>query len=266
MTPEPVFDGTHLRAVLVNADARRLMVTLDYRMSGRAGFAPFTPSRNFARNGFAQLSIKSARNDWFVNPDTLALERVLAGLAGRYQAVHAIGYSMGGYGAFRFAPALGITRIVAVSPQVSIDPALVPWDRRFRAEARGFDAALGGLTPLDSVTGAILVDPFNRLDLWNALSLQALYPAVGLARAAFGGHPATAVLSDAGIGWTPQRQAQTGAPSAAALTEAHRRARRVSTSYWRALARATARTRPGVAAHALGQLAACHARHADRQA
>ncbi|WP_376089704.1 tetratricopeptide repeat protein [Roseomonas sp. CCTCC AB2023176] len=49
------------------------------------------------------------------------------------------GYSMGGYAALRHGRLLGLTHALAVSPQVSLDPRDVPWDRRYAAH---FDPAL----------------------------------------------------------------------------------------------------------------------------
>ena len=44
------------------------------------------------------------------------------------------GSSMGGYAALRFARALRADAILALSPQYSIDPAVVPWEDRWRQD------------------------------------------------------------------------------------------------------------------------------------
>jgi hypothetical protein len=79
MTPEPegLFMGQHLRAWYFPGTSGRLIVTFDFRKTGRTGFLPANYSNSFARMGHAQLSIKSAANDWFINADTLALEDVV---------------------------------------------------------------------------------------------------------------------------------------------------------------------------------------------
>jgi hypothetical protein len=110
MTPERVFDGDLLRAVLIRGRSERLVVTFDYRRDGREGFSADTHSTSFARQGFSQLAIKTRANDWFVNAETPALEAAVERVARTHARVQALGFSMGGYGALRFARALGLSR------------------------------------------------------------------------------------------------------------------------------------------------------------
>ena len=246
-----LFDGARLRAELTDRGHDRLIVTFDFRRSGKDGFDPPRPSGSFDRNGWAQLAIGCSRNDWFINDETPALEAALAPLADRYGRIHMLGYSMGGYGAFRFAAMLGAQAVVATSPQVSIDPAIVPFDRRFRTEAAGFDPSLGVLPDHPALTGVIVIDPFRRLDLRNALMLQARFPRVRIVRLAFGGHPAGGAMRDAGKGGVMNVQAQRAAPDGRAILRQHRAARRLSPAYWTALAGKARARRPALAAHAL---------------
>jgi S-formylglutathione hydrolase FrmB len=58
------------------------------------------------------------------------------------------GFSMGGYGAFRFARATNATYVTAISPQFSIHPDVVPFDKRYGADAAGFERDLSDLTRL----------------------------------------------------------------------------------------------------------------------
>ena len=55
--------------------------------------------------------------DWFINPDTARIEAILEKLTSHYKAAHMQGFSMGGYGAFRFARATNATYVTAISPQ-----------------------------------------------------------------------------------------------------------------------------------------------------
>ena len=50
--------------------------------------------------------------------------------------VLAYGSSMGGYAAIRFADRVGAQRVLALSPQYSVDPRVVPQDRRWRSAQR----------------------------------------------------------------------------------------------------------------------------------
>lgn len=268
MTEQIVFQGDHLQATLVHLTtpegvlSGKLMVTFDFRKVGKSDFAPPITSSNFARAGFAQLSIRTRRNDWFINSETYALEAALPGIVTGFDEVRALGYSMGGYGAFRFSKALGAKSVTAVSPQVSLDPALVPFDKRYATEAVGFDPAIGGLDQVarDELRGMILLDPFIAADLRHARMLQRLFPAVGLARLGFGGHPATRLLREAGKTWTIAKLAGSDVPDRGQILHHHRAARHPSALYWTRLANKAIRRRPALAATAQDKAAALTAK------
>ena len=245
MTPEIVFDGDRLRAVLFRGRSDRMVVTFDFRQDGRQGFSADTHSTNFARQGFSQLSIKTRANDWFVNEETPALEVALAHVArGRVQA---LGFSMGGYGALRFARALGLRQAVIVSPQVS---PLAPWDARYGVE--GWDMALGDLASraASGLSGLLVFDPFVPEDLRHATAICALFPGLRPVRLGFGGHPAIRTLR--GVGGMRVVQEEAGARKARAepIRAAHRAARAGSRGWWLRLAAGAEARHPALAASA----------------
>lgn len=259
-----MFDGTHLRAVLFPGDPRLLMVTLDWRRDGKDQFSPDIYATNFARAGMAQLSIKTRVNDWFINPETAALEQVLTGLAPDYGRVQVLGFSMGAYGALRFAKALHAATVVAVSPQWSIHPDQAPFEQRYRAEATGLDPALADLGPraVPGLRGLILIDPFAAADLQHARLIQAAFPKLGLARLNFGGHPAFGVVREAGQSWAVYQTAAAVRPMPAGIIAAHRAARRGSAAYWLRLAVRAGSRRPALAAVAVARARAIDPRDA----
>ncbi len=79
------------------------------------------------------------------------------------------GFSMGGYGALKHGRLLGLDAALAVSPQVSIDPADVPQDRRYH---HNFDPRLnaGMAVAPDDLPGfaVTLADPHHPLDRLHA--------------------------------------------------------------------------------------------------
>lgn len=260
---EPIFQGSHLRAALAAGTERDdlLMVTFDFRRLNRKGFSEANFSSAFARHGHAQLSITSRVNDWFINPETEMLETALAEVAARFGRVQAMGFSMGGYGAFRFARALNLRQVVAISPQATIAPGAVPGDNRYAQEARGFDAALGDLATRGSegLRGLILVDPLLRADLAHARLITRAFPQVRILPLPFGGHPASAVVAGAGQLWRLQRAATHGG-GVQAIRAAHRAARRDCPHYWSNLARRAARNHPRCAELATARARDCAAR------
>jgi pimeloyl-ACP methyl ester carboxylesterase len=256
MTDETIFEGDHLRAHLMAGTRDRLIVTFDYRQTSRAGFNALRHSSTFARGGFWQLNIQSRLNDWFINADTTGLERALTGLRGRFGRVNLMGYSMGGYGALRFAKTLDANQAVLVSPQFSIAPGVVPFEDRYPAEAQEFDAALGDLRNVatSALNGLILVDPFCPIDMAHARLITNAFPGIGLARLSFAGHPATRVLRGAAKVWTLHREATAAnGPDRRLICTEHRSARRASRDYWTGLAEYAAAKRPHLSYFARSQ-------------
>jgi len=249
VTAEIVFDGDRLRAVLWRGRSDRLVVTFDYRSDGREGFSANNHSTGFARQGFSQLAIKTRANDWFVNAETPALEEALARVAREHARVQALGFSMGGYGALRFAKALGAAQVVVVSPQVS---PVAPWDRRYRGEAPRWDDELGdlGARAEPGLRGLLVYDPFVAEDLGHARAILALFPRLRPVRLGFGGHPAIRTVRGAGKMWVVQQEAGARRASGDALREAHRGARGGSKGWWTRLADHAESRHPGLAATA----------------
>ncbi len=235
-----IWGGERLRLYHFRSGGSKLIVSFDFRQTERTGFNPPDPSKTFAEAGFDQLSLRVSRNDWFINPETEVAEILMAEIASNYGAVQMIGYSMGGYGVFRFAKKVGARSILAISPQFSIHPGVVPFEKRYHEDAGEFDPALGDLSSraLPDLRGVMLVDTLRPRDLQHARMLQSLYPKVHIARLMGGGHPATEVMAKAGVASIITREAVKYPPSLAALTGMHRSVRRSSPLYLTRLAKA----------------------------
>lgn len=238
MQEHRIFDGGHLRASLFNPGSDRLFVTFRQRVAVAGEFEDRGPVRNMTRQGYAHLHIQPRHNDWYINPETKALSRCLKQATEAYTDVAAMGFSMGGYGALRFSGALHLRRLIAVSPQFTIAPGVVPHDRR-RREAASFDAALGDLVRYGNhgVQGLVLFDPFRKMDLNHALFIQAVFADLKLCRLSCGGHPATQVIREGGSFWDLQSLLHAGVPRPEQALTMHRTRRRQSPSYWQKLAR-----------------------------
>ncbi|TNF18195.1 MAG: alpha/beta hydrolase [Rhodobacteraceae bacterium] len=249
MRPARLFDGDLIRASVFNPGQRRLFVSFRQRLDTPGAFADPRPVRSFTGKGMTHLHLQARWNDWYINAETEALESVLADFARGFDHACAMGFSMGGYAVFRFAAALRLAQVIAVSPQYSIAPAHVPFDRRYRDCAAGFDADLGDLARRGTdLSGVILADPFRPLDLGNARLIQAAFPALRLARLAAGGHPATGVLGEAGRFGKLQAQLTKAEVPLRRVLMLHRNARRQSVKYWRHLAQRARKTGHGALA------------------
>lgn len=239
---KPVLEGRYLR-LLWSEDrpGDRLYVTFDHWKRVKPGFEPLSGDTLFDRRGWPVLRVQTARNDWFLNPDLEAALDVVAAIAGDYANVVTYGFSMGGYGALRFAEAAGACRVVAISPQATPIPARAPFETRWWKDRQQCDAALDDLSHM-SRAGAprvvMLYDPMQRPDRLQAELVRAHCNDVLALPLAFGGHPATQTILQGG---------RLGEFAAALLNDpldrhrllqVHKRARRQAEGYREALERA----------------------------
>lgn len=249
---EAVFSGDDLRATLFDPDCDDLIVTFDHREEDKTSFGSATPSKAFAESGWANLRISTRANDWFCNAETEALCAALTVLGDRFSRRRLIGYSMGGYGALRFAGALSAQAVMLVSPQAAVHPDLAGFDPRYAREGGVLDPGLHDLAPFAdaALKGLLIVDPFTRRDLTHARAIQGLFPGLSLARLAFAGHPATRTITAAGKGWSVRRAAISPHLDPGGIHAAHRKGRHRCPTYWRRMARLAGSRHAALAAHA----------------
>ena len=173
--PDGFFRDNGRHSFLHIPRGRTLVVTfdnLDIAMDKREDRRPW----GFAfieRQGWSMLGVMAAGWTWYRDPwvgdefDRLAAE----GFFARFDRVVFYGASMGGYAAAAYSGASPGADVVAISPQSTVDKAVVPWETRYRTvwgadfSGRYGDAAL--------VSGAarrvtILFDPYERLDAAHA--------------------------------------------------------------------------------------------------
>ena len=114
--------------------------------------AEFAAERFFAHRGMNAVGLLAAENDWFQHDE---IEPALATIRAALPDHELVGYggSMGGYASINFADTLRLSRVIAVCPQYSIDPARAPYETRWPAEAARI-AASGGFRHdrIDQVT------------------------------------------------------------------------------------------------------------------
>lgn len=85
-------------------------------------------------SGYDILGLQIKRRDWYRDAETIrALEDLRDdGFFRRFPAVSMYGSSMGGFGALAFAPLAPGCTVMAFAPQRSLDPALCPFESRYR--------------------------------------------------------------------------------------------------------------------------------------
>ncbi|MEO0485589.1 MAG: hypothetical protein AAF092_06730 [Pseudomonadota bacterium] len=168
--PLTLYDSAHLKLVyygppLSRPDADPVVVVFgpfDYPRDAGQGWG----TASFAKRGIAHVSVSHTKPDWHQNADFFpAMAAVHRAVGGRRPTV-SYGFSMGGYGAVLGAKALGAVRAVAISPQVSIDPATARFERRFHAEWEAMGPWIHDLrTHMDHAREYIFAfDPLHRQD------------------------------------------------------------------------------------------------------
>jgi len=229
----PVFDGAFLRLVLAEHDRDHLFITFDHLSKGRDGFGGPDNASIFERRGWSSLRVLAARNDWFLNHDLPAALDAAATVAARFVRTTTYGFSMGGYGALRFAQAVGAARAVAISPQASPVPLRTPFESRWRAARAAVDASLDDFGALDAHRTEIITvhDPRIAPDNAHVRLLSERLPGLVALLLPFGGHPATRVIREGGRLGVFTAELLTGPVDRASALAHHKRARRHSDLY-----------------------------------
>jgi pimeloyl-ACP methyl ester carboxylesterase len=121
------------------------------------------------KQGWSMLGVTAAGWTWFRDPwlynqfDDLRKKRFFK----RFKRVVFYGASMGGYGACAFAAACPGADVVAISPQSTLDKALVPFETRYKtAWGRDFSGKYGDAAKVSGKAGRVtlLYDPYEPLD------------------------------------------------------------------------------------------------------
>jgi hypothetical protein len=153
--------------------------------------------------GHSVLGVQSHAKDWFRQPTAPALLRGLEerGFFRRFRRVVLTGASMGGFAALNFAPLIPEARVLAFSPQTTMNKVIAPFEARFpysvkRSNWEGMPF-LDAAAAVPYVRRAVVVyDPFVPEDRAHAARLAG--PNVQLLRVPFTTHEAIRVILKSG--------------------------------------------------------------------
>jgi hypothetical protein len=259
-----IFASQRLRALLFARGGRTLNITFEFWKPEKTGFVAASGGslRYFEERGWSHLDVSTSQNDWFLNEDTPALMQAIGAAAGAYQITICFGSSMGGYGALLYSGAARASRIITTSPQYSIDPAKVPFDRRWRNDASRADFRFDDLKRFAQrdAEALLLYDPCDELDSRHISLLTGDFPAWRAVPMWMSGHPASKVFIEAGtMSRLGDLLRETPVPLAA-VAALRRQSRRQSPGYWLALAKRAGARRPALAETAVRRALACEFR------
>jgi len=154
------------------------------------------------RQGWSMLGVMANGWTWYRDPwvwqqfDDLAA----TGFFARFRRVVFYGASMGGYAACAFAAACPGADVVAISPQSTLDRAVVPWETRYKtARSRDFSGPYGDSAQVSATARRVtlLFDPYEPLDAAHVARFTA--PNVVRLRTPLLGHRLGSSLHQMGI-------------------------------------------------------------------
>ncbi len=126
-----IFDNEETIAELTSVGSDTIIVTFqpfDYVGFERPGFG----EDYFSSLGLDVLCFKPKRNIWYQDITTGMVEHYCRTLLKGYSRRISYGSSMGAYAALYFAQALGVDKVIAISPQYSPRPADTSFEDRWR--------------------------------------------------------------------------------------------------------------------------------------
>jgi tetratricopeptide (TPR) repeat protein len=225
-------------------DGRRQVVTFDSYHEPHGLDRPGFGEAFFLSEGVTAIHVLSHANDWFQTSEIRDIIQIIRTESAAAERLLAYGSSMGGYGALRFAGAIGAHAALALSPQYSLDPRKVPFETRWSADQRRirFREEIDG-TIVAGPRMILAYDPGIEADRRHAELVAAAIPAelLPFPRA---GHPVGGFLNDVKLLRRLVFDALDGSlDTAAFLREAH--GKRSGSAHWLAnLAEAQPAWRP----------------------
>ncbi len=149
----------------------RLLITFDNLSNvndTKVGREPW--GYKFARDaGLCHLGIMAHVSDWYRDEALMKrFERLAAdGFFDGYKRVVFAGVSMGGYASLAYSSYVPGAHVIAVNPQSTLNPELVPWETRYENGRRqDWTLPLGDAAGLTAGAGRVNIfyDPYHELD------------------------------------------------------------------------------------------------------
>jgi len=181
------FAGRDVRGFYQNNGSKTIVVT--FSKFSKSPPAALFGAKFLDDRGLSYVAYQATDNHWWHSPEMSSAAEAALPLLKGYTRIIAYGASMGASGALLFSKALGADRVIAIAPQYSILPDLVPKETRWRKEAATINHLL--IDPQESVSPeaekVIVYDPFERLDAIQARQFDG-FPNVFYLRVSLAGH------------------------------------------------------------------------------
>lgn len=200
MDKQIIFEDDHIRAIYLKGTSKTLVISFGDLISRAKGLS-INAEKSLSKYEYAVVGIMPKQKSWFPKHSMQALMAHLTPILADYQAIVAYGGSMGGYAALKYAKALQATRVVAMVPQYSIDPALVVDDRYHEF----FDPELHQQMQIDAADASdtaeyiVIYDPYYAQDREHYLKIAVAIPQLHTLHLPYTGHDVIAVLASSAL-------------------------------------------------------------------
>lgn len=211
-------------------DVSRWVVTFDNYGIGHGFDRPGFGEEFFRQSGVSAIHVLGRQEDWYQYPEMAEAMAAVLQATKRAERVMTYGSSMGGYAALRFADAAGANAVLAVSPQYSIDPQKVPFEKRWLQDSR----RIRWLPEIDgrlmcAVRPVVVFDPVGE-DGRQTVLIQREIDIIPIPLPHVS-HPATTYLGEVGLLSALVFETLSGELDAGAFTQRARSARKKSGVY-----------------------------------
>ncbi len=157
--------------MFIKRPSDRLLVTFDNLSNVNDDSVMREPwAYKFASDGgYSHLGVMAHVSDWYRDGDLIRRFQglVAQGFFEGYERVVFAGVSMGGYASLAFSSLVPGAHVVAINPQTTLDPDLVPWETRYEnGQRQDWTLPLADGAALTAGAGRVNVfyDPYFELD------------------------------------------------------------------------------------------------------
>ncbi len=161
-----IFDADDLEVYSsVTGGNTSLAVTFDF--SSVQGRPPHIPASNFFHGiSFDQVHVVSKKDIWYQTKELVKVAELINARRRDYERVVTYGNSMGAYGAILISGMIEADIVLAFAPQYSVDPSIMPEEKRWREAVNQITFIYDHLETFvsDASRNYVIYDPFNPED------------------------------------------------------------------------------------------------------
>lgn len=192
-----VFENGSTVAKLMSIGSDKLAIT--FQSYDFLGFEKKGLEEDFLISlGYDVLCFKPSANIWYQDISLNDIVKLSDQFLNKYRYRIGYGSSMGAYAALYFAASLDLHKVIAVSPQFSIDRKLASFDPRWANSASTVLLSHGPMKGDCAVELIAIYDSFNRFDKTHVQLIRKRFPVGQDITLPFSGHPSAWALRDSG--------------------------------------------------------------------